>query len=638
MKKTVVLHSNHSRVFTGFGKNMRNVLRYLHKTGKYNLVEFANAKTKDSDELKTLPWKAYGTLPDNAKMQSLGGDQIKIRTAAYGLYEIDNLIKEIKPDFYIGIEDIWALSPLVEKKWWNENCMIWTTLDSLPIYPDALKIIPKVKHYYAWASFVSKEVKRLGYGDGAIKTLRGAGEVSAFYRLNDQDRGLLRKEFNLSDEFIVGFVFRNQLRKSVPNLLQGFKIFKDKNPKVKTKLLLHTHWSEGWDIPRLINDSGLNNSDILTTYFCKNCKQFEVKPFVGQKIQCRYCGANGTVETTSIVDGVSEPQLNEIYNLMDVYCHPFTSGGQEIPITEAKLTELVTLATNYSCGEDFCTEESGGLPLNWKPYYEPGSNFIKATTLPESIAEKIERVYKMNPVKRAEMGKTARKFVIDNLSAEIIGRQLEKIIDEAPKIEWDFNTSFVPRDPNYNGKEELKNLDWIIDLYQNILKVKVNSDDDGVKSWMSQLNNGIPRQQILNYFKSVAAKENQENLKIEFSDILDKDDKGKRILFVMPESAGDVFMSTSLLPSIKKLYPNFNIYFATKPEYLNILEGNPLIHKAIIFSPFMENLLTMEGHGGYEGYFNIAFLPHFGTQKLFDYQHNGADLIELNLYSENAHS
>jgi glycosyltransferase involved in cell wall biosynthesis len=638
MKKTVVLHSNHSRVFTGFGKNMRNVLRYLHKTGKYNLVEFANSKTKDSEELKTLPWRAYGTLPENSKLQSFGGDQTKIRTAAYGLYEVDGLMKEVKPDFYIGIEDIWALAPMVEKKWWNENCMVWTTLDSLPIYPDALRIIPKVKHYYAWASFVSKEVKRLGYEDGAIKTLRGAGETSAFYRLSDDNRAALRKEFNLSDEFIIGFVFRNQLRKSVPNLLQGFKIFKDKNPKINAKLLLHTHWSEGWDIPRLIKDAGIENSDVLTTYFCKSCKQFEVKPFVGQKIQCRYCGAKGTVETTNISEGVSESQLNEVYNLMDVYCHPFTSGGQEIPITEAKLTELVTLATNYSCGEDFCTEESGGIPLNWKPYYEPGSNFIKATTLPESIAERLERVYKMSPAKRAEMGKVGRQFVIDNLSAEIIGKQLEKIIDEAPIIQWDFNTSFVPRDTNYNGKDELQNLEWVIDLYTNILKVKVDSNDDGVKSWMSQLNNGIPRQQILNYFKNVAAKENQENVKVEFSDILDKEDKSKRILFVMPESAGDVFLSTSLLPSIKKLYPDFNIYFATKPEYLNILEGNPLIHKAIVFSPFMENLLTMEGHGAYEGYFNLAYLPHFGTQKLFDYQHNGADLIELNLYSENAHS
>jgi glycosyltransferase involved in cell wall biosynthesis len=638
MKKTVVLHSNHSRVFTGFGKNMKNVLRYLHKTGKYNLVELANAKPKDCLDLKTLPWKAYGTLPENSKLQSFSNDQAKIRTAAYGLYEIDSLMKEIKPDFYIGIEDIWALAPMVEKKWWNENCMIWTTLDSLPIYPDALKIIPKVKHYYAWSSFVSKEVKRLGFQDGSIKTLRGAGDTSSFYKLNLEKRAALRKEFNISDEFIIGFVFRNQLRKSVPNLLQGFKIFKDNNPSIKTKLLLHTHWPEGWDIPRLIKDSSIENSDVLTTYFCKSCKRFEVKSFAGYKINCRYCGAKGAVETTSISDGVSESQLNEVYNLMDVYCHPFTSGGQEIPITEAKLTELITLVTNYSCGEDFCTEESGGVPLNWKPYYEPGSNFIKATTLPESIAEQLEMVYNMSPDKRSKMGMAGRQFVIDNLSAEIIGKQLEKIIDESPKIEWDFNTSFVPRDPNYNGQDNLKDLEWVIDLYANILKVKLDSNDDGVKNWISQLNNGVSRQQILHYFKNVAAKENQENIKIEFSEVLDKNDKGRRILFVMPESAGDVFLSTSLLPSIKKLYPNFNIYFATKPEYLSILDGNPLIHKTIVFSPFMENLLTMEGHGAYEGYFNLAFLPHLGTQKLFDYQHNGRDLIELNLYSENAFS
>ena len=633
MKKTVVFHSNHSRVFTGFGKNMKNVLRYLHKTGKYNLIELANSKAKDAEELKTLPWKAYGTLPETSKLQSFANDQTKVRAAAYGHYEIDNLIKEIKPDFYIGVEDIWALAPLTEKKWWNENCMVWTTLDSLPLYPDAIKIIPKVKHYYAWASFASKEIERLGYPSGAIKTLRGATETSSFYKLTEKEKGLLKQEFGLSGEFVIGFVFRNQLRKSVPNLLQGFKIFKDKNPKTNAKLLLHTHWSEGWDIARLIKDCGLDNKDIVTTYFCKKCRQFEIKSFAGQKINCKYCNSKNSTETTNITDGVSEEQLNEIYNLMDVYCHPFTSGGQEIPITEAKLAELITLATNYSCGEDFTTEESGGIPLNWKPYYEPGSNFIKATTLPESIAEKIERVYKMSPSKKEEMGKIARQFVLDNLSAEVVGKQLEAIIDNSAPVQWNFDFSFTQRDPNYKGNDNLPNLEWVIDLYLNILKVKVDANDDGVKSWMTQLANGISRQQILDFFRSVAVKENQENVKLEFNDILDPNDKGRRILFVMPESAGDVFISTSLLPSIKNLYPNYNIYFATKPEFIPILEGNQLIHKILVFNSFMENLLTMEGHGSNEGYFQVAFLPHLGTQKIFDYQHNGCDKIQLPLFS-----
>jgi glycosyltransferase involved in cell wall biosynthesis len=487
MKKTVVFHSNHSRMFTGFGKNMKNVLRYLYKTDKYNIIEFANSKHKNDPELQTLPWKAVGTLPESNKLQSLASDQAKVRSAAYGLLEIDSLIKEFRPDFYIGIEDIWALSPLVDKKWWNENCMIWTTLDSLPLYADAIKIIPKVKHYYAWASFASKETEKLGYPIGSIKTLRGATQTSCFFKLPDEDRAILRKEFGLSDEFIIGFVFRNQLRKSVPNLLQGFKLFKEKNPKSKAKLLLHTHWSEGWDINKLIKDNQLDNKDILTTYFCKKCKQFEIKPFEGQKIKCKFCDGKDTVETTNITNGVTEAQLNEVYNLMDVYCHPFTSGGQEIPVTEAKLTELITLVTNYSCGEDFCTEESGGMPLSWKPYYEPGTNFIKATTLPESIAEKIERVYKMSPSKKQEMGQKARQFVLDNLSAEIIGKQLEKIIDNSQSIEWNYNYEFSQRNPNYEPAHTDSDTEWLIDIYKNILLMTVDANDDGLKNWLNIL-------------------------------------------------------------------------------------------------------------------------------------------------------
>ena len=636
MKKTVVFHSNHSRIFTGFGKNMKNILRYLYKTGKYNLIEFANTKSKDAPELKTLPWKAVGTLPDSNKLQEMASDQSRVRSAAYGLNEIDSLIKEFKPDFYIGVEDIWALSPLVEKKWWNENCMIWTTLDSVPLYADAIKIIPKVKHYYAWASFAGKEVERLGYPKGSIKTLRGATETSFFHRIKDEDRKLIRKEFNLSDEFIVGFVFRNQLRKSVPNLLQGFKLFKEKNPKSKAKLLLHTHWSEGWDIQKLIKDNDLKNEDILTTYFCKKCEQFEVKPFEGQKIKCRFCDGKDTVETVNIGNGVSESQLNEIYNLMDVYCHPFTSGGQEIPVTEAKLTELITIVTNYSCGEDFCTEESGGLPLSWKPYYEPGTNFIKATTLPESIAEKIEKVFKMSPLKRKETGSKARQFVLDNLSTEVIGKKLEQIIDNSPNLQWNYDSDFKQRNPNHQPLETESDTEWLIDIYKNVLLMTVGPNDDGLKGWLSHLRNGRKREEVLEYFKKTATKENNENAKVEFSDLLDKDDKGKRILFAMPQSAGDVFMSTSLLPSIKKLYPDYNIYFATKQEYFEILDCNPLIHKKLIFNPFMENLLTMEGHANGEGYFDIAFLPHIGTQKFFDYQHNGKDKLEFNTKNEHA--
>ena len=97
------------------------------------------------------------------------------------------------------------------------------------------------------------------------------------------------------------------------------------------------------DLRSLADEHKVNWEDILTTVICSKCRKYEVKSFKRPNDQCRFCNTKGSVNTTGVGLGVSELELNEIYNLMDVYCHPFTSGGQEIPIQEAKLTELITL-------------------------------------------------------------------------------------------------------------------------------------------------------------------------------------------------------------------------------------------------------------------------------------------------------
>jgi len=435
--KKILFHSNSAKAFTGFGKNAKNILRYLHKTNKYEIVEFANAVQWGDPSLSSRPWKAQGSLPNNPSVvQEIKSDQVKARAASYGGFTIDQAIKEYKPDIYIGCEDIWAFSDYWKKPWWDKiNNMIWTTLDSQPILPQALEAAPKTKNFYVWASFAEKDMKELGHDH--VKTLHGTVNTEDFYKISDLDKRKTRSKFNLSDEFIVGFVFRNQLRKSVPNLLEGFKIFKKDCPKAK--LLLHTHWGEGWDIPRLLKEKGINNDDILTTYFCSSCKNYAIAPFCGQEQTCPFCGAEKTFNTTNTRAGVDESQLNEIYNIMDVYCHPFTSGGMEIPIFEAKMTELVTLVTNYSCGEDSSGPECGSFSLDWSEYREPGTQFIKASTYPSSIAKQLKKVYNLKPHKKLEMGKKARDWTIENYSTDSIGKKLEKIIDEMPPVEYDFD-------------------------------------------------------------------------------------------------------------------------------------------------------------------------------------------------------
>jgi len=633
-KKKLVYQSDYSLAKTGFGRATRALLTYLYKTGKYEIVNYACGMQYSNPELKKTPWKSIGALPDDPReIEQLNRDPNLARLASYGAHNLDKIIKEEKPDVYIAVQDIWGIDFAIEKNWFNKiNSVLWTTLDSLPILPSAVEKAPKIKNYWIWSDFATRELHRLGHEH--VKTVHGPLDTSNFYRLPEEDRLKLRHSFNIpQDAFIIGFVFRNQLRKSVPNLLEGYALWKRSNPQIKnTFLLLHTHWGEGWNIHKLALEYEIDLREILTTYICKNCNNYEIKPFHGQDVACRFCGAEKTQITTNVGLGVSEAQLNQVYNLMDVYCHPFTSGGQEIPIQEAKLTELITLVTDYSCGEEMCKEEACSFPLEWSEYREHGTEFIKASTKPNSIAKQLNKVYNMTLQKRRDMGRKAREWTIENFSVENIGKRIEEFIDNCEFVNYDFPIDGEEKDPFIQIPDIKDNSEWLIFLYHNILKMKqIDEKDDGHKYWMQELNKGAKRQDIENYFRNVAAQENQKNKKIDFADLLDKDDNGRRILYVMPESIGDIYLSTSLFENIKKQYPNYNLYVAVKSEYIDILKGNPMIHKTIQYIPQMDQLLWLEGMGDHKGYFELAFLPFIGTQRILDYIHNGKTNIQFDI-------
>lgn len=633
-KKTILFHSNYSKAFTGFGKNCKNILSYLYRTGKYNIIEACNGHTKSSPKLSKMPWKCVGTLPDDIeRLKMLNNDPNLARRAGYGGETIDDLIKEFQPDLYIGSEDIWAFNEYWNRKWWNKtNCMVWTTLDSEPMLPLAQDAAPRIDNYFVWASFAEREMKKLGHSH--VETLRGAIDTEYFFKVTDDYKSKLRKRFQISeDTFVIGFVFRNQLRKSVPNLLDGYAKFLKENPDSKAKLLLHTHWNEGWDILRLLKEKGIPLSHILTTYFCSECENYHVTSYQGEGQDCPYCKSEKTFNTTNVKAGVSEIQLNEIYNLMDVYCHPFTSGGQEIPVQEAKLAELITLVTNYSCGEDCCTDESGGLPLDWAEYREPGTQFIKASTNPDSISDQLSLVYNMTSESRAEIGKKARDFVLNNYSIEVIGPKLEKIINRMPKVDWDFDFTEEERDPNYNPPDIENTSDWMIDVYKNILKVDLDDTDPGHKHWMTQMSKGMKREDVLKYFKKVALKENRDISEDGIEKYLGEESKDSRIAVVINGGPREAIFTNSFLKNLEDLYEGDTIYVICDPKLYPLLEDNPSCQNLIPYDKSYDDCFLLEGKSSNEGHFKIAFYPsHFANSHPYHF-HNGVDRVNFNLKS-----
>lgn len=638
-KKRVLFLTDYAGAFTGFGKQCKLLLNYLHKTGKYEILNAAQGLPKHGGHEHKFPWKTIGVLPvDSNKINQINQDPNLARMAAYGSLEITNIVKEFKPDIIFSVNDTWGSQFVINEPFFEKiPTVCWNTFDSLPLLPDTIENAKKIKDYWTWSDFARKELHRLGFNN--VKNQYPLVNTKNFYKLPEDKISEVKSRFGIpSDAFIIGFVFRNQLRKLINTQIEAYSIFKKNNPEIKnTFLYTHTHYGEGWDIHRLCQQYGVDPKEVLCTYICKETRLYFIAPFHGQDIE-NPITKRKTLVTANVGLGVSDEQLNEIYNIFSLYSHPATSGACELPCVEAALTEKIITTCGYSFGEDIIENNKGSIPMKFTFYTEHGTQFLKSQPSPYELSKIFKRVYEMKPNTKRQMEIDSRKWALDNYAIDINGKKIEEFIDQQDLLKDEiFNLQLHNKNnPNPDAivSDNLDNKIWVKSLYKLILDRDVTDQDEGLVHWLQKLDQKVPKQQIESYFRQVAREDISKNTQIPFEELLGEEDYGKRILYVMPESIGDIYLSTALFKSIKQQYPEYNLYIATKPEYFEILEGNPYIYKIIQYLPQMDQLLWLEGVDNHKGFFEIAFLAHLGTQRLFNYQHNGKTKIAFNLKNE----
>lgn len=497
-KKKVLYHSDFALAASGFGRATRALLSYLYRfRDSIEVINYCCGMDENNPLLAKTPWKSIGCIPENkANIAELLKDPASARAVSYGsYYYLEQVMAREKVDIFVGSQDLWAFSPVFDMKWFQSGkvttAMHWT-LDSLPLLPEAIQRAPQLKNIWVWSSFAEKELHRLGYKHA--KTVHAPLETKHFYRLPNHQRMELRKQFNIDQNcFVVGAVFRNQLRKLVANMVQGFALFKKENPKANAKLFFHTSFSEphGWDIPRILEEYNIKREDLLVTYVCGHCKNFTVKPFEKDGMDCPFCGVRGTFSTPTVGGGrVTEEQLNLIYNLMDAYLGIFSSGGTEVPILESKLSGCaISLVSPYSCGEELCQEGSGTFAVDWAEYRECGTNFRKCSPYPSSISKNLTKIYNLPAEKRREICNQAREWVLKNYDIEVVGKFFKDFIDAAPFSTYEYNEKPKLKNPNYSPPEGIiSDKEWVLDIYKNILGMEnLTENDSGVQHWLSEL-------------------------------------------------------------------------------------------------------------------------------------------------------
>jgi glycosyltransferase involved in cell wall biosynthesis len=628
-KLKLMILSDYEGVFTGFGRWKLFLLKELFKMDKYELISVAMAMQDGHPDFARFPWKIRGVLPNNPQEMAMLDTPEKQRAAAYGEFMIEKIVQEEKPDVIIGAQDSWGICYLADKNFFSHiPTIVSVTFDSLPLLKDTVEKAAKIKHYWAWNSFSKNEFHRLGHTH--VQTVYPGLDFTYFYPNNK--RAELKKKHNLpTDSFGVLFMFRNQLRKLVDKLIEGYALFKKENPEIKnTYLHLHTCAREGWRIPDLAKEYNVPLSEIYFTYICRATKEYFVLPYSGEEIDNPKNGIKKSLITVDINLGVTEEELGEIFNMNDFYVHPATSGATEIPLVQAAACGLPVATCNYSFGEDVIGLNKGSFNIDFTYTREHHTQFLKSNPDAWSIAKLIKKVYKMNPDERNKLGNLSRNWAVTYYDGIKNSKKISEYIDNLPRHKWDFNASFVQKNPNAIIPHIQNNLDWILTLYKDILNMTMRPDDPGVLSWLENLAKGQSRADIENYFRKVAIDENQKNPKVvEFEDILDKTGN-KRLLMIFKESVGDLLYATCLLESIKESYPNHDIYFATDPQYFELFDGNPYIYKMLIYNPMLEQEIQMTGFGTFKGYFDVYINPAIFTQRHLNYLTNNNLAIDIN--------
>lgn len=641
-KKRVLFLTDYAGAFTGFGKQCKLLLSYLYKTGKYEITNLAQGGRQISQDfdsesgLDKFPWKTIGTVPmyDQAIQNKMMQDPGFARNVSYGAVTLQSVVKKIQPDVIFAINDTWGSQFITDMTFFSKiPSVCWNTFDSLPLLEETIQKANQIKNYWTWSQFATDALHKKGFTH--VKTQYPLVNTDQFYRLTNKKISSIKTKHGIpEDSFIIGFVFRNQLRKLINTQIEAYALFKKAHPEIKnTFLYTHTHYSEGWNIPKLCQQYGVDPKEVLCTYICAETREYFIKPFSGQKLVNPKTGRPSLITSDAEI-GITDQDLNEIYNLFSVYSHPATSGACELPCVEAALTEKIILTCAYSFGEDIIKNNRGSMPMEFSFYTEHQTHFLKSQPDPKALSDLFYRVFSLEKSEKQALEKLSKDWAVSNYSIETNGSKIAKFIDDCQLIDFeniDLESTEVKADPNAKIPPAENHVEWLKSMYKLILDREVRDDDEGLLHWIEKLKQQVPPQDIEAYFRKVAMDEINKKNRTLLVDVLDKDDSGKRLLVILNGSTAETFYSTSLFESIKENYPEYNIYVSATQENSVILSGNKYIHKLIPFTDEMSNIRWLENKAPDGRDLFEVVLPLNQCYKLGLHSHNQKDKIEISL-------
>ena len=446
-KKRLFIANDSSFLDTGYGVYGKELLTRLHNSGKYEIAELGCYGIVGQEQIKSIPWKFY---PNAVTSQDPRINEYKTNAIhQFGAWRFVRSILDFKPHIVFDIRDYWMYSyqeSTTLKKYFS--WVIMPTTDSAPQKIDWLYTFANadlVVPYTDWAKKTLTEA--CGKLINLHPNIANAGiNPTQFYPFKDK-KAYQSKYFN-RDVDVTGLVMRNQKRKLMPDMMLAFRKYlnklKETNNQTKYDraiLYFHTSYPEesGWEIPSLLIEYGLTDKTFFT-YSCQSCKKFFPSKFQGPITTCKHC-KNKTAAFPSPANGVSTEQLNEIYNLFDLFVQCAICEGFGMPQVEAAACGLQIASVDYSAMTEIAEKLDGFKIPVARLFREMETNADRANPDIEALSNILYDFF----IKISDEAKLAKSQIIRQKTIDIyawdnvykIWEECFDSIDISKKLPWD---------------------------------------------------------------------------------------------------------------------------------------------------------------------------------------------------------
>jgi glycosyltransferase involved in cell wall biosynthesis len=454
---------------TGYSVYGRELLNRLSEYDDIEVAEFACYCLPTNPKVESWKWKIYPNMPHPQDKE--GCDRYHSYAAnALGVYAFDNVILDFKPHIVLDIRDVFAFS--FEDICPYRNTYSWAvmpTVDAQPQHPQWLDILNRANYiltYQDWSLDVLRETtnNRLN--------LVGTASPAADTAFVPKNKSECKAKLNLHGYKILGTVMRNQPRKQFPALFKSFAKYLKESKREDVALYCHTSYPDnsGWDFPRLLNQYGIA-SKVFFTYLCKECGDITAKQFSGTVCACSKCG-RGSSMFPGVQIGVTNDELSDIYNSMDVYVQLANSEGMGMPAVEAGACGVPVLATNYSAMVDVVKKLNGiSIPI-YTTYTDRTMGCDRAIVNESAFVQILTDVFNMSNDSMTEWSNKTRKGYVQNYSWDKVAQVWYNIIKDSSKRNEYLDSMWMaqpnirqPAQPNYN----MSNMDFAKFLIADVL-------------------------------------------------------------------------------------------------------------------------------------------------------------------------